>query len=231
MKKYLPILFRSYLFEGIAPMEIEKLLDCLSARTKKFEKDEYIFMEGDEISAVGLVLSGAVHVVQDDFWGNRAIVARMGPGELFAEAFSCGGIEKLPVSVMAAEKAEILLINFKKIITVCPSACGFHTKLVSNMIGDLARKNIRLMKKMEHITRRSTRDKLLSYLGARARQAKGNAFQIPFNREELADYLSVDRSAMSAELCRMRDEGILSFHKNNFELLKQGKAKAALTGR
>jgi CRP-like cAMP-binding protein len=227
MKKYLPILFRSYLFEGLAPGEIEKLLDCLSARARKFEKDEYIFMEGDEISSVGIVLSGAVHVVQDDYWGNRAIVARIAPGDLFAEAFSCGGIEKLPVSVIAAEKTEVLLINFKKIIATCPSACSFHAKLISNMVGELARKNIRLMKKMEHITRRTTRDKLLSYLGARARQAKNKAFQIPFNREELAEYLSVDRSAMSAELCRMRDEGILSFHKNSFEILKKGKAQGS----
>jgi CRP-like cAMP-binding protein len=228
MKKYLPILFRSSLFEGLAPAEIEKLLDCLSAGTKKFEKDEYIFMEGDEISSVGIVLSGAVHVVQDDYWGNRTIIARMGPGDLFAEAFSCGGIERLPVSVIAAEKTEVLLINFKRIITTCSSACSFHTKLVSNMIGVLARKNIRLMKKMEHITRRTTRDKLLSYLGARARQARGGAFRIPFNREELAEYLSVDRSAMSAELCRMRDEGMISFHKNNFEILKKGKVPADL---
>jgi CRP-like cAMP-binding protein len=219
MRRYLALLFRSCLFDGLAPAEIEKLLDCLSARAKKFNKGACIFMEGDEISSMGIVLSGAVHIVQDDFWGNRGIAARMGPGELFAEAFSCGGIEKLPVSVIAAENAEVLLLNFRRIISTCPSACSFHTKLVGNMIRELARKNILLIKKMEHLTRRSTREKLLSYLGSRARQEKSPSFEIPFNREELAAYLSVDRSAMSAELSRMRNEGILKFHKNSFEIL------------
>jgi CRP-like cAMP-binding protein len=214
------------LFEGIDRDDLPNLLDCLSARKKRYEKNSFVFMADEPPRFTGVVLSGSVHIIQDDFWGNRGIVSPAGPGELFAEAFPLAGIPRLPVSVRAAEKSEILLLDCKKIGASCPSACAFHARLVKNLLRILAEKNITLIQKMEHLTRRTTREKLLSFLSARARQARSRGFEIPFNRQELADYLSVDRSAMSASLCAMRDDGVLKFRKNRFELLRKNPVKA-----
>jgi CRP-like cAMP-binding protein len=177
-------------------------------------------MAGENLNSVGIVLSGCITVSQDDYWGNHTIVARFEPVELFGEAFSFGEKEALPVSIMAAEQSDILLINCKKIVSTCSSACLFHTVLIRNIIKNMAQKNKMLIQKMEHITRRTTREKLLSYFSFQSRQLGSNIFEIPFNRQELADYLSIDRSAMSSELGRMRDDGILNFTKNKFELLR-----------
>jgi CRP-like cAMP-binding protein len=215
------LLQRCPLFSGINSDETEKLLTCLSAVQKKYEKGSPIFLTGEKLNSVGIVLSGCIHIVQDDFWGNRTIAARFEPVELFGEAISNSETKKLPISIMAAEKSEILWINYKKIITTCSSACLFHTALIKNIIQDLAQKNIMLMQKLECITRRTTREKLLFYLSLQAGKGIGNTIEIPFKRQELADYLSIDRSAMSSELGKLRDEGILRFNKNKFELLKQ----------
>ena len=169
---------------------------------------------------MGVVLTGSLHIVQEDFWGRRTILTHIGPGELFGEAFAFAELERLPVSAMAAEDAEVLLLDQRKIMSPCPEACGFHSDLVGNMLRILARKNVGLVQKIAHLTRRSTREKLLSYLSIRAREAGSGSFSIPFNRQELADYLAVDRSALSNELSKMRDEGILEFDRNEFELFK-----------
>jgi CRP-like cAMP-binding protein len=196
-------------------------LDCFYARTRKFEKDTAIFMENDEISTMGIVISGAVHLVRDDFWGKRTLIARIAAGDIFAESFACGKSARLPLSAIAVEKTEALFINAQKISGVCTSACPFHTRFLNNMIQELAGKNITLINKIQHITRRSTREKLISYLSAQARASGNSGFDIPFNREELAEFLSVDRSAMSSELGRMRTDGLLTFRKNHFTLLKK----------
>ncbi|MDR3074158.1 MAG: Crp/Fnr family transcriptional regulator [Deltaproteobacteria bacterium] len=206
------------LFAGTTDEERKKLLGCLAARVKQFEKDAPVFLENEAISAVGIVLSGAVHVVRDDFWGNRTIISRMGTGELFAESFSFAGTPHIPVGVVATEKTEALFIDCRKIMGFCTQACSFHKQIIGNIFRELAEKNIRLMEKIDHITRRGTREKLLSYLSGEARQAGRGEFAIPFTRKELAEYLAVDRSAMSAELGRMRDEGLLVFRKNRFTL-------------
>lgn len=220
MKKYLDVLKACPLFLGIRESDLWALLGCLSSTKVSFGKNNFIFMADQTATSVGIVLSGNVRVIHEDFWGNRAILAHIPPGGLFGEAFSCAEIEKLPVSVIAAEPSDILLVDYKRIITTCSAACVFHTGLIKNMIKILARKNIMLTRKIEHITCPTTREKLLSYLSAQAQSAKNNAFEIPFNRQELAEYLSVDRSAMSNELCKMRDQGILRFRRNQFELLK-----------
>ena len=219
MEKYLPMLKKCPLFAGIATDELRTLLNCLSAQEKKYEKGSYIFMSGEIITLIGLVLCGSVHIIREDYWGNRAILARVEQGGLFSEAFSCAEAKKLPVSIFAAETTVVLLIDYRKIITACSSACLFHTGLIRNMLQILAEKNVILTQKMEFITQRTTREKLLSYLSAQARQAGSGAFAIPFNRQELAEYLSVDRSAMSKELSKMQEEGILTFRRNQFELL------------
>jgi CRP-like cAMP-binding protein len=176
-------------------------------------------MENDEISAMGIVISGAVHLVRDDFWGNRTIIARIAAGEIFAESFACGKTGRLPLSAIAVEKTEALFIHAQKISALCASACPFHTRILNNMIQELAGKNVTLINKIEHITQHSTREKLISYLSAEAKVSGNSSFDIPFNREELAEFLSVDRSAMSSELGRMKTDGLLTFRKNHFTLL------------
>lgn len=219
MKKYLPTIKKCPLFAGIDDSGLKTLLDCLSASLVPYEKNSFVFMADDAVTNIGVVLSGRVHVLKEDFWGNRSILDHIGPGGLFGEAFSCAEVPKLPVSVIAAEKSDILLVDYRRIIRTCTSACAFHTGLIQNMMRILARKNVMLTQKLEYVTRRTTREKLLSYLSAQAGQAGSNSFEIPYNRQELAEYLSVDRSAMSGELGRMRDDGILRFHRNSFELL------------
>jgi CRP-like cAMP-binding protein len=221
VKKFIPHLLGCPLFEGVRVEEIEKLMGCFRARARKFEKDAYLFVEDDEISAMGIVISGTIHMVHDDFWGNRTIISRIDAGNIFAESFACGKAARFPLSAIAVEETEALFIHVQKIISVCPSACSFHTRILNNMIQELAEKNINLINKIQHITQHTTREKLISYLSMQAREAGSSSFDIPFNREELAEFLSVDRSAMSSELGRMRADGLLTFRKNHFSLLKK----------
>lgn len=175
-------------------------------------------MAGDKLDALGLVLEGKVRVLQEDFWGNRAIVAQIEAGGLFAEAFCCAGLGNIPVSVLAADETRVLYLDYERVISRCPSACEFHSRLVKNMLGILARKNVTLTKKIKHVSGRRTRDKLISYLSAVAAEQGKPSFEIPFNRQELADYLAVERSAMSAELSKMRSERLVDYQKNRFTL-------------
>jgi len=219
MKKYLEIIKQCPLFAGIEETNLSALLDCLMAVRRSYQKSELVFSAGDAVRSVGMVLSGGVHILQEDYWGNRTILAHISPGELFGEAFSCAEIDSLPVSVIAVEKTEVLLIDFKRIIATGSSASVFHLVLIKNMLKLLAQKNIMLTQKMEIITHRTTRERLLTYLSAQAIKAGKNRFSIPFNRQQLADYLSVERSAMSAELSHMQADGLISTNRSEFELL------------
>jgi CRP-like cAMP-binding protein len=213
------VLTTCQLFTGIAEDNLSALLTCLGAESRGFEKGEYILSADDESARVGVVTSGGVLVVQDDYWGNRTILSRIRPGGLFGESFACAEAERQPVSVVAAEKTEVLLIDLARIVTTCSSACAFHTALIQNILKILARSNLALVQKMEHITRRTTREKLLSFLSVQAAAAGNPSFDVPYSRQEMADYLAVDRSAMSAELSRLRDDGLLRYNRNHFELL------------
>ncbi len=207
------------LFDGISPTELNSMLYCLSGRKKTYEKDEYIFLEGDEINYVGIVLSGQIWMIKDDYWGNRAIIARLTRGELFGESFASSSKGVIMESVIAAERSKVLFIDYKKIVTPCASACGYHSILIRNMLKLIANKSILLTEKMDFITKRTTREKLTAYLSAVAKEQGSNKITIPFDRQGLADFLSVDRSALSRELSRMRDEGIINYKKNKFTLL------------
>jgi CRP-like cAMP-binding protein len=220
LAKHRIILWRSGFFSGISEQDIDKLFSCLGGYRKSFEKEAYIYMEGDECTVLGIVLSGTLHILRDDFWGNRKIVEQIKSGEQFGAAFVCAGIKHIPVSVIATEKSEILFLDYNRLITACPQVCPCHTQMIKNLIRSLAEKSNILLAKNDLQSRHSTREKLLAYLSAQAKRENSHSVEIPFNREELAAYLSVDRSAMSAELGRMRDDGILMFKKNKFELLK-----------
>ncbi|MDR1650890.1 MAG: Crp/Fnr family transcriptional regulator, partial [Synergistaceae bacterium] len=165
-----------------------------------------------------VVIGGSVHIVKCDVWGNNNVIAAISDGETFAEAVVCGGVGILPVSVVAAADSKIMFFDFQRVVMTCPSACVFHAMLIRNMIASFARKNIMLTGKMEHITKRTTREKLLSYLFEQSRLRGGSSFEIPFDRQGLADYLSVERSALSAEMSRLKSEGVIDYRKSHFEI-------------
>ncbi|MDL2238459.1 Crp/Fnr family transcriptional regulator [Christensenellaceae bacterium OttesenSCG-928-K19] len=207
------------LFSGIAEQDLSSLLSCLSAVVKSYKKDEIIFLSGQPAQSVGIICSGSVHVFKEDFIGNRTIISALSAGELFGESFACAQTSSIPVSVVATADSKIMLIDYRKIITTCPTTCTFHSRLVENMLGILAYKNVELDQKVDVISRRTTREKLIAFLSEQARKLETNCFTIPFNRQELADYLCVERSAMSAELSKMQKNGIIETNKNEFKLL------------
>ena len=219
MEKYMDVLKAVDLFKGIEKFDLQPLLSCLSAKEAHYEKGQTVFFSGETIERFGIVLSGQVQIVQDDYYGNRSILANIGTGNLFGESFACAEIKTLPVSVIATTESELLFIDCHRLAVPCAKACGFHGRLIQNMLNIVSMKNILLTQKNEFTSKRTTREKLLSYLSVEAKKAESSHFCIPFNRQELADYLSVERSAMSAELSKLRDDGILNFHKNQFELL------------
>ncbi len=219
MKNYLNVIQKSPLFSGISASELEPMLKCLSAVTKDYEKNAFVLRFGEDISSVGLVLSGSVHIIKEDYWGNRNIVTKASAGQLFAETYACVQGEALGINVVAAEPTTVLFLKVRCIMTTCSSGCEFHSRLMRNLLTVVAHNNLMLNNKLSHMAQRSTREKLLSYLSSESLKLGSSAFEISFNRQQLADYLSVDRSAMSNELCKLRDEGILKFNKNCFELM------------
>ena len=221
MKKYLQFLGGTPLFKGIRQEDLPAMLRCLQARRAVYAKREVVLLEGRPAREVGMVLSGRVQVVREDFSGNRNILAEIAPGNLFAESYSCVRAKSLPVSVISTAESEILWIDYRRTVTTCSSACRFHTRLIENMLAILASKNILLSRKIEHLSKRTTRQKLWAYLSDQASLRGAREFDIPYNRQELADYLCVDRSALSGELGRMQRDGILRFRRSHFLLLKK----------
>ena len=216
--EHLGIIRRSPLFRGIEEDNLQAMFGCLSVRQHSYGKGAYVLREGDLADAFGFVLEGLVHVVREDFWGNQNLIAKIGVGEIFAESYACIPGSLLPVGVVAQENTIVLFLNVQRVLTTCSTACEHHGVLIRNLASILAAKNVMLNEKLQHITQRSTQEKLLSFLSAQSRQQGSATFDIPFNRQQLADYLSIDRSAMSGALCRLRDEGVLAFHKNHFTL-------------
>lgn len=219
MKKNYSILKKCPLFIGISEEDIASLLNCLNARESNIKRGNIIFSAGDRPEYVGIVLEGSIHVVQEDYWGNRSILTSVQAGGLFAEAFSAAEVSVLPISVLAHSDCKILLIDCRHILTTCSNSCAFHTRLIRNLIKVVSNKNILLTQKIQHITKKTVRDRVMSYLSEYALSGGSNHFAIPFNRQELADYLSVERSALSNTLSKMREEGIIDFEKNRFTLL------------
>lgn len=216
MKEYLPVFSDSSLFRGISPEDLPRMLDCLSARRTRHNKQDLIIREGQKVSALGFVLSGQAQITKDDYMGNRTIFADILPGDVFAEAYAFRKESPVPINVISITEGEILWLDCGRITGICAQACTFHAKLVENLLFIMASKNILLSRKIEHISRRTTREKLLSYLSDQAFLQGSRAFDIPFSRQELADYLCVDRSAMSSELSKMQSEGIIRYRLNHF---------------
>ena len=219
MKSYIPVLKRTKLFAGVAEEEIGAMLSCLDARLHEYKKGEYVLRQGEHMSFITVLVDGELHIQRDDYWGNRAIIIPIAVGEMFGEAYIAPESGALLNDVVAVEDSAVIFFDVKRIITVCSSACRFHSMVVQNLFFAISEKNRKLVQKLGHMSKRSTREKLISYLSEESKRQNSARFTIPFNRQQLADFLSVDRSAMSNELCKMRDEGLLRFEKNSFTLL------------
>ena len=206
------------LFQGSSTEEIGAMLKCLGTKEQSFSRGTVILHAGDTVRSIGLVLAGRVQIENDDLWGNKSVLDSVGPGQVFAETYACIPGEPMMVSAVAAENCDILFLNASRVLTSCPSACSHHSRLVQTLLLLSARKNLNLSRRIFHTSPKSIRGRLLSYLSFQAAVHQSREFTIPFNRQQLADYLSVDRSAMSAELGRMRDEGILETERNYFQL-------------
>lgn len=219
MKKYIPVLKKTKLFTGLDEDEILAILDCLQAKVQNYKKGEYVLQQGEYLNNITVLLDGHLHIQSDDYWGNRSIINTVEIGEMFGEAYATPDSGVLPNDVVAIEDSTIIFFDIQRILTVCSSLCKFHSIVVQNLFFAISEKNRKLVQKLEHMAKRSIREKLISYLSEEAKQQKSGTFSIPFNRQQLADFLSVDRSAMSNELSKMRNEGLLFFEKNRFTLL------------
>ncbi|MBP3674219.1 MAG: Crp/Fnr family transcriptional regulator [Oscillospiraceae bacterium] len=219
MKEFYPVLEQCPLFDGIRTEDIIALMGCLGGRKITAAKGQPIFREGDKATYVGIVLSGAVQMIREDYFGNRSIVAHIGPAELFGETYACAGIAALPISVVADKDSEVLLVDCRRITVSCTNACVFHSRIIFNMLRLVANKNLVFDQKIQVTSKRSTREKLMTYLLNQAKLLHSNEFTIPYDRQELADYLEVDRSGLSAEISKLRREGVLESEKNRFRLL------------
>ncbi len=212
MEKYFAIIKKSPIFNGISDEEIIKILKNSNAYVKEYTNEEYILNSDTQINSFGLVLDGSVFIINEDFWGNRNVIVKIVKPNTFGESFAVVNNSTLSISVISDRYSKILWINIKSVF--------FNKDFNKNLLNHLAKKNIYLNKKIAHMGQRSTRKKLLSFLSDQAIKNSSNSFLIPYNIQQLADYLSIDRSAMSKELSNLKDEGYLEFNKNKFILLK-----------
>jgi CRP-like cAMP-binding protein len=206
------------LFRGLSANEAQTMLSCLGSFEREYSKGELICRAGECVENMGLVLTGGVNIFIDDIWGNSTILGQAAPGELFAETYACIPGEPLMVNVEAGRQSTVLFLNASKLLTTCKSACPYHSRLIRNLLQISAMKNLSLSRRSLHTSPRSIRGRLVSYLSEQARRGGSREFTIPFDRQQLADYLGVDRSAMSHELGKMRSEGILEFERSRFSL-------------
>lgn len=212
-------LSRTELFQSIAPEDLKSLLHCLDVRQHTYQKGEILFLEGAPTQQLGLVLSGKVIVEMGDPWGDRSILSTIGPGDTFAEAYACIPGEPLLVTVSAAMDSTVLLINAGRILTTCPNGCAFHGVLIQNLLTLCARKNLQLSRRMQHTAPKTIRGRLTSYFSQCLKQSGSRSFDLPYDRQQLADYLNVERSALSGELSKMQQDGLIRYHRNHFEVL------------
>ena len=219
MERYIPILKNTKLFSGVEEDEIMSMLPCLKAKFLRYEKGEYVLHQGESIEHIMVLAEGKLHIQCDDYWGNRSIMNLIEEGEIFGEAYAAPESGPFVNDVLAVENSTVIFLNVKQLMTVCSSACRFHSMVVQNLFFTISEKNRKLIQKLGFMSQRTTREKLIAYLSEEARRQKSGTFIISFNRQQLADYLSVDRSAMSNELSKMRNEGLLEFKRNSFTLL------------
>ena len=211
------ILRNTGLFEGIEDDEMETMLKCLGAFTRRYAKDEFLFRRGDRTECLGVVLTGNVRVVREDWWGNRTVLGDVGAGMPLCTEYACTS-DPLDISIVANEPTEVMFLDVGRAANVCNSSCEFHNRLVKNLMRNLAGTSMVMNRRLDQLAKRSTREKICAFLSDQARAAGSSDFMIGMNRQEMADYLGVDRSAMSTELGKMQREGVIEFQKNHFVL-------------
>lgn len=214
------ILEHCALFDGVRPEDRVPMLGCLGAKVVEVKKNQFVFQEGDRADTVGIVLEGSVQMIREDYYGNRSIVARIEASGIFGESFACSDTGTFPISVVAAEDSRVMLLDSRRITVTCANACEFHNRMIFNMLKIIANKNLVLNQKIEVTSKRTTREKLMTYLTAQAKASRSESFTIPYDRQGLADYLEVERSAMSTELGKLKKDGIIDFDRSNFQLLQ-----------
>ena len=207
------------LFDGIRKEDLGSLLHCTGNRISRYNKGQVIALEDEQIRHVGVVLSGRVDMVKEDVWGGKTLLIRMGKGELFGETFACGDDSRSVVTFTVSEDTEVLFIPFHRVMHSCSMACEFHHRLIENMVRIIAGKNRGLLRKVEVISKKTLREKILAYLSIQAQDQACRYFQIPLGRVELADYLCADRSALTRELASMKADGLIDYDKNTFRIL------------
>ena len=230
MQKYLPILRSCPFFNGMRDDEILSILHCVQASTTTRPRGSYILRAGDTTEVMGLVLSGSVLILQEDLWGHRNILSKCTAGDFFGEPYAATSGTVLNVNAVAEDDCTLLFLNVKRLLTSCPTACDHHQKLIRNLVSVLANRLLVFNDKITHVSKRSTREKLLSYLSSESVRQASLSFDIPFDRQQLADYLCVDRAAMSVELSKLQKEGILKTNRRHFELIVGSASKEVRNG-
>ena len=210
---------KSPLFQGIKPEEMEPMLSCIGYHIGVYKKGQIIAFEEENIKHIGIVISGAVDMIKEDLWGNKTMLVRMRKDELFGETFACGSDNLSVVTFLVSEDTQVLFMSFDRVMHSCTMACRFHHRLIENMVSIIADKNRDLMRKVEVVSKRTIREKLLAYLSIQAQVQGARYFEIPLGRVELAEYLCVDRSALTRELVKMKDEGLIDYDRNCFRIL------------
>ncbi len=219
MEKYVPVLKNCSLFRTIEEKDIDPLLKCLGAQIKRYEAEEYIFLAGDQVNFIGIVLNGMIEIMKESLAGNKHIVAFLESSHMFAEGIVCTAKRTSPVTVRVKESAEILLIPYERVIKSCGNSCSFHIGLIQNMMIVLGEKNVVLNRKLELLTLKGMREKLACYLLSESAGQNSNTFQILLNQTELADYLNVSRTSMCRELSRMKEESLIDYYGHSFRIL------------
>lgn len=219
MQEFFSVLCESPMFKDVESQNVLGMLKCLGGERREYKKGEIIFAEGSVAGFVGIVLKGKVQITRTDYYGNRSIVTEIRAPQLFGETFACADVKELPVDVIAAGDTVALLMDAKRIINTCSNSCEFHRKIIFNLLKIVSQKNLKFHQKIEITSKRTTREKLMTYLMLQAKEKQSNTFEIPFDRQELADYLEVDRSGLSAEISKLRKEEILECEKNRFTLM------------
>ena len=221
MKKYVSVLKNCPFFIGLDEEKILSILNCLNASVISKKKSSYIFHAGSTTEVMGLIVSGSAFIIQEDLWGNRNILSKCHIGDFFGEPYAATPDSVLNISVVAEEDCEVLMLNVRRLLVTCPTACEHHQKLINNLVGVLANKILIFNDKITHVSKRTTREKLLSYLSSESIRQSSRTFDIPVDRQQLADFLCVERAAMSVEISKLQKEGLLKTNRNHFELLTE----------
>ena len=207
------------MFDGIQPEERKAMLGCIGYHIGTYRKGDIVAFEAENIQHIGIVLSGAVDMIKEDLWGNKTMLVRSRRNEIFGETFACGSDNLSVVTFLVSEDADVLFLPFNRVMHSCTMACQFHHRLIENMVHIIADKNRDLMRKVEVVSKRTIREKLLAYMSIQAQIQESRYFEIPLGRIELAEYLCVDRSALTRELAKMKEDGLIDYDRNCFRML------------